>query len=286
MPNPERKQKRVDIIILNYNGRDDTIECLESLREIDYQAHRITLIDNGSIDGTAEAVAELFPQVNLIRSEENLRFAGGNNLAFEKTLEEGFDYALMLNNDTVVESDFLTEMVETAESNPEIGLVGAKMYYYDHPNVIWFAGGRANIFLARMRHIGIGETDRGQYEEPKEMDFLNGACLLVRCEVLKDIGLLDEDFFLYGEDFDLCLRAVKKGYKLYYQPRARIRHKVSRSTPHLKKLLYRYQSWIRLIRKHTPFYWWPLQYANLVCEFIPLVTGFIYRKIRFSRVGK
>ena len=223
--------------------------------------------------------------MNLIRSDENLRFGGGNNLALKRTLAEGFDYALLMNNDTVVESDFLTQLVNLAEADDKIGMTGPKMYYYKPDNVIWFAGGKVNMTFARMRHYGIGEVEKGQHGKIREVNFLNGACVLIKRKLLEDIGLFDEDFFLYGEDLDLCLRAYKKGYKLMYQPRARIYHKVSRSSSPLKKLVYRYQSWLRLMRKHTPFYVRPLQYANLIGEFIPLVIGYLLRKIRFHKSG-
>lgn len=277
------KDKKVDIIILNYNGKHDTLECLRSLKGVNYSGYRITVVDNGSADGSADAIAKEYPDANLIRSKENLRFGGGNNLAMKKSLEEGFEYVLLLNNDTVVESDFLSQLVKMAESDDSIGMTGPKMYYYDHHTVIWFAGGYVNMNIARMRHYGIGEIESGKHGKVKEVNFLNGACLLIKRKVLEDIGLFDEDFYLYGEDVDLNLRASKAGYKLMYQPRARIFHKVSRSSPPVKKLFYRYDSWVRLIRKHTPVYFRPLQYAYLIGEFIPLVFGFLRRQLRFSR---
>ena len=272
---------KVEIIILNYNGRDDTIECLESLDRITYENFHITIIDNGSADNLGPVVREKFSGVRYIYSPENLRFAGGNNLALRKALEESCDYVLLLNNDTVAEPDFLDKLVETGESSGEIGLVGAKMYYYDPPNVIWFAGGKMDVRFAYMRHLGIGQKDDGSLDTPQEMTFLNGACLLIKSEVLRKAGLLDEDYFLYGEDQDYCLRAQRAGFRLYYQPAARIRHKVSRSTPAFRKLIFRYRSWFTLIRKHTPLYWRPLQYGNLIAEFIPLAIGYLKRKAVF-----
>lgn len=273
----------VDIIILNYNGKEDTLECLESLQYLDYDNVRLTLVDNGSSDGTVDAVAAKYPEVNLIKSPENLRFAGGNNLALQNTIDENFDYALLLNNDTTVKSDFLNKLVEAAESDPAIGLAAGKMYYYDHPNTIWFAGGKSNVHFAFMRHIGIGKEDDGSFDDIREVTFLNGACLLIKCDALKRIGLLDEEFFLYGEDLDFGIRAQKAGFKLHYQPDSIIWHKISKSTPPVKKLMYRYKSWVLLIRKHTSIYWRPLQYGNLFLEFIPLVIGFCLRKLRFRK---
>ena len=279
---PSPQYPRVDIIVLSYNGKEDTLECLESLRNLDYPNYRTTVVDNASADGSADAVADNFPEVNLIRSPVNLRFAGGNNLALKSTLKEDFQYALLLNNDVVCEPDFLSLMVNSAESRPDVGLAAPKIRYYQPREMLWFAGGSLNLKFAYMRHRGIGQMDRGQFDIPDTQDFLNGACLLVKAEVFRKTGLLDEDFFLYGEDLDFCIRARKAGYTLWYEPSAIIYHKVSRSSPPLKKLQYRYRAWIQVAAKHTPIYFRPLQAGNLLLEFIPLVFGFIARKIRFA----
>ena len=238
---------RVEIIILNYNGREDTRECLHSLESLDYPNYHITIIDNGSQDGLGELVKRDFPQVRYIYSPVNLRFAGGNNLAIKQAMAEGFDYVLLLNNDTVVDRSFLKFWVEAIQA------------------------------------FGIGQKDDGQFDKVKEVSFLNGACLLIKAEVVAKIGMLDEDYFLYGEDVDFCLRARKAGYRLVYEPRAKIWHKISRSTPQLRKLVYRYKSWFTLMRKHSPIYWRPIQIANLLFEFIPLVVTFLKRKAKFAR---
>lgn len=274
---------RVEIIILNYNGREDTRECLHSLESLDYPNYHITIIDNGSQDGLGELVKRDFPQVRYIYSPVNLRFAGGNNLAIKQAMAEGFDYVLLLNNDTVVDRSFLKFLVEAIQASGEFGLGAPKMYYFNPTDVIWFAGGMIDIKRAYLRHFGIGQKDDGQFDKVKEVSFLNGACLLIKAEVVAKIGMLDEDYFLYGEDVDFCLRARKAGYRLVYEPRAKIWHKISRSTPQLRKLVYRYKSWFTLMRKHSPIYWRPVQIANLLFEFIPLVVTFLKRKAKFAR---
>ncbi len=273
----------VEIIILNFNRRDDTIECLASLAKIDYPRYHITLLDNGSKDGLGDAIHHKFSDIRYIYSPVNLRFAGGNNKLIEQALAEGYELILLLNNDTVVSTDFLTKMVEAAMSDAKIGAVGAKMMYYDQEDIIWFAGGIVDIRRAYMRHFGIGKKDQRKYNHPGEVSFLNGACMLVKSAVFRDIGLLDEGFFLYGEDLDFCLRATAAGWKLYYEPSAKIWHKVSRSVPTAKKMLYRYQSWFRIIRKHSDFRWRPIQLINLSTEFVPLAVGYIRRMTRFAR---
>lgn len=276
---------KVEIIILNYNGKDDTLECLASLRKLDYPYFHITVVDNGSSDGLRETVKSEFPEIDYIYSDINLRFAGGNNLAIKEALTQDYDYILLLNNDTVAAPDFLRYLVETCECDEHIGMAGPKMYYFRPPNVIWFAGGRVDIRFAYMRHIGIGKKDDGSFDNPGCVGFLNGACVLIKTETLRQIGLFDEGFFLYGEDLDLCIRAVNAGWKLYFQPKAKIWHKVSRSTPKIKKLIYRYESWLGIIKKHTKFYWRPFQIANLLLEFIPLAAGYIARMVSFKRSG-
>ena len=281
----QKNTPSVKIIILNYNGREDTLECLHSLENLDYPNYHITIVDNGSQDGLGQEVKQDFPQVRYIYSPVNLRFAGGNNLAIIQAMSKGFEYILLLNNDTIVDHSFLKFLVESAQSSGEIGLCAPKMLYFNPSDTIWFAGGTIDIRRAYLRHIGIGQKDDGRFDKLKEVSFLNGACLLIKAEVIDKIGMLDEDYFLYGEDVDYCLRARKAGYRLVFEPRARIWHKVSRSTPQFRKLVYRYRSWFTLMRKHSPIYWLPVQIANLLFEFIPLVVTFLKRKSKFTKRG-
>lgn len=279
------KRPSVNIIVLNFNRRDDTLECLQSLQNLDYSNFKVTLVDNGSSDGTVNAVESRFPHVRIIALPENLRFAGGNNAALKKTMEEDFDYALLLNNDTVVDNGFLYEMIAIAEYSPHIGLVCPKIYYFNPPDVIWFAGGKINLNLAYARHIGIGRIDRGQFDEPREVGWLSGACLLIKREVLDKVGLLDEGFFLYTEDVDYSLRVKKAGYSLCYAPKARVWHKVTRSTSTWRKHILRVKGWLRLLGKHSPGYLRPLQWSFLAAEIIPLALGFVLRKARNLKRG-
>ncbi|MBL7191106.1 glycosyltransferase family 2 protein [bacterium] len=285
MKSKRNKYPSVDIIVLNFNRCDDTLQCLESLVELDYPNFRVTLTDNGSTDGTVSAVRMKYPKVNIIALKENLRFAGGNNTAMKRALKEGFDYVLLLNNDTIADDDFLKYMVQAAELSPKIGMVCPKIYYHVPPDVIWFAGGKINLNFAYARHIGIGKKDSGQFNSAGITGWLSGACLLIKREVIDKVGFLDDGFFLYSEDMDYSLRVRKAGYELYYQPKAFIWHKVSRSTPTLRKHLLRLKAWQRVINKHSPKYLRPLQWSFLALELIPLALGFILRRLRFLRKG-
>ncbi len=219
---------KVAIIIVNWNGLKDTIECIESVKKIDYPDYEIIVIDNGSEKFDADILEKKFSsEIGIIRNKENLGFAGGNNIGIRYALENGADFVLLLNNDTVVDKGFLSEMIRVASLDNRIGAVGPKIYFYSEINKIWFAGGKINKILTKGEMIGYGEIDQGRYDTEKETDFITGCCLLVKREVFEKIGLLSEEYFVYYEDTDWCLRARKSGFKCVYAPKAEIWHKAS-----------------------------------------------------------
>ncbi|MDP2208982.1 MAG: glycosyltransferase family 2 protein, partial [Bacteroidota bacterium] len=167
----------VYIIVLTWNGKKDTLECLSSLKGIVYPNYRVLVVDNASVDGTAEQVRTQFPDVELIVNKDNLRFAGGNNVGIEYALSKYADYILLLNNDTTVDKTFIDELVSTAESDTQIGMVGPKMYYYSNPNRIWYAGGKIEWWKGWISHIGVREIDNEQYDQTEETDFVSGCCI-------------------------------------------------------------------------------------------------------------
>jgi len=249
-------QPNVAIILINYFGEEDTLECLESLKRISYRNYKIYLIDNS--EPAQEKLAVLTcDEVMYINSGENLGFAGGNNLGICKALQDRADYFLLLNNDTTGDPRFLSEMVEVAESARGIGMVGAKILYHDEPNRIWFAGGRIDWKRGLTTHIGIDELDSKQYDATTKTDFVCGCALLVKKEVVEKIGLLDEDYFLYAEDVDWSARAVRSGYNLVMAPKAQVYHKISRTTGTAQSPLYAYyftRNKLLLMKKHQPFF--------------------------------
>ncbi len=220
----------VYIIVLTWNGKKDTLECLSSLKGIVYPNYRVLVVDNASVDGTAEQVRTQFPDVELIVNKDNFRFAGGNNVGIEYALSKNADYILLLNNDTTVDKTFIDELVTTAQSDIQIGMVGPKMYYYTDPNRIWYAGGKIEWWKGWISHKGVREIDNGQFDQTTETDFVSGCCILVKREVVEKVGMLDPAYYIYGEDVDWCVRASRAGYKLMYEPKAKIWHKLSVST--------------------------------------------------------
>lgn len=238
--------KNIYISILNYNGAKDTIECLESLQKVQrdgFELH-ILVIDNASKE--TFVLPKDFQQkysVTIVRTEENKGFAGGNNVAMKLALEKGADYVLLLNNDTTVHENFLTELFSTAESDEKIGIVAPKIYFVkgsefhkdryktgDIGNVIWYAGGIFDWGNVIGSHRGVDEVDHGQYDTKEPTAFASGCCMLIKIEVLQKIGLFDEKYFLYYEDNDLVFRVKKAGYKIMYSPKAVVWHKNASST--------------------------------------------------------
>ena len=233
LKNSQKPIPLIHIIVLNWNGYNDTVECLESLQKVNYPDYKIILIDNGSRDGSVQKLKERFgkdEKIKIIANEENLGFAGGNNVGIEYAMEKGADAVLLINNDTIVDENFLVELVKAAEENKRAGVLGSKIYYESDPKRIWSAGGKVNRLLTKGVHIGYDEIDERQYDEIKKCDYLTGCCLLVKKEVVKKIGVLADDYFLYYEDTDYCLRARKAGYDCLYVPASKIWHKISRSS--------------------------------------------------------
>ena len=223
----KRLYPKVSIIILNWNGLEDTVECLESLKDIDYPNYEIIVVDNGSTDGSCDFLKANFPYVRLIENNENLGFAEGNNCGIRQASGK---YVLLLNNDVVVDRYFLKELVNVAESDPAIGAVGAVAYYYDDPQRIWQAAGMISWNRGRIRIVGRNEVDEGQFNEVTEVDYVPGCSMLVRRELFERVGYLDPKYFVYYDETDWCIRAQRAGYRVLYAPRAKVWHKVSASS--------------------------------------------------------
>jgi GT2 family glycosyltransferase len=246
----------VSVIILNWNRSRDTCECLESVFKIRYPNYSVVVVDNGSDDGSAAEIEKAFDRVLVIRNEDNLGYAEGNNVGIRHALESGADYIWLLNNDTVVDRDALIAMVELAERDHGIGILGSKIYYFDQPEILWFAGATIDWKRAVSAHTGRLEKDTGQYEVEKEVDRVTGCSMLIRRKALEKVGLFDEKFFLYAEEVDLCVRAWKKGFRNYYVPKSIVYHKISVSTGENSVPVYAYyntRNFLYLIRKNVPF---------------------------------
>lgn len=242
----------VSIITVNFRDKQVTTDLLESLRKVSYNNIELLLVDNGMLsDETAHFEAH-YPGVKVINSEENLGFAGGNNLAI--TQAKG-DYVLLLNNDTIVPEGFLEPLVQLLEDKPQAGMVSPKIYYYDEPARLQYAGmGSLDFRTGRGHDPAKMQIDKGQFDQVRETDFTHGACMLIKRKILEDIGLLTEDYFLYYEELDFCLRTREHDWKLYFTPHTHILHRESISVGKFSPLKTYYMSrnrWL-LISRFAP----------------------------------
>ena len=238
--------RKIAIVILNWNGKEDTLECLKSLEKLKtgkkYQLQTF-VVDNASVDGTVEAIKERYENINVIKNRENLGFAEGNNVGIRKALRNESDYIVLLNNDTITDANLLINLLASLEESPQVGIVSPKIYFAkgfefhkgrykksDLGRVIWYAGGKIDWDNILGSHRGVDEVDKRQYDQSSQTDFATGCCMAIRSEVFKKIGLFDREYFLYLEDMDLCQRAKKAGFEILYSPKGHLWHKVARSS--------------------------------------------------------
>lgn len=204
------------VVILNWNGRDYLEACLTALMAQEPPPDRVVLVDNGSSDGSAEFVRERFPQVAVRENGGNLGFAAGNNAALR---DETAEVVVLLNPDVVLSSGALAALAGALDTEPSIGIAGAKLWYPDG-ETIQHGGGYITHPQALPGHYGIGRPDAGDHDAAREVEYVIGAATALRRSMLDEIGLLDEGYFLYFEDVDLCARARRAGYRVVYRPQA------------------------------------------------------------------
>ena len=223
---------KVFVIILNWNGKKDTLGCLSSLELSDYPKDLLSIIvvDNGSADGSPGAIHNSFPNVTLLSNSENRGFAQGNNIGAQVARKHHADFIFFLNNDTIIEQKTISELVRAFDRHPNAGAVSPKIFFdYKGKKSIWFAGGEIDWANMYGKHIGVNESDYGQYDQERQTGFCTGCAMMVKREVFEKVGLFDERFFAYYEDSDLSVRAKKVGFELWYVPKARLFHKNARS---------------------------------------------------------
>ncbi len=234
---------KVTAVVLNWCNEEVTRACLASLAASDYRPLAVLLVDNGSPDGSGERLREAFPEVDFLQTGANLGYAGGNNRGIVRAMEEGADFVLVVNNDIVLAPDAVSHLVRTAlggaeevrrslcgrlrrrgAKNGPVGGVSPKILYHHDPARIWFGGGCFSPLRGLGLHLREGERDDRLEEGPGEISFMTGACCLLSARALQEVGGFDENFFAYVEDADLSLRLLRAGYRLLYQPRARVLH--------------------------------------------------------------
>ncbi len=245
---------KVFIIILNWNRKEDTLACLESLIRINIAEHSVSLVvvDNASTDDSAKVLKKELKSLTfkkkklngvLIKNKENLGFTGGNNTGIRLAYNSKADYVVLLNNDTLVDENFLVEIVKYANENNSVGLISPKIYFApgfefhkdrysvkDKGKVIWYMGGKMDWNNIYGTNEGVDEVDQGQFESPHTTDFATGACMLISKSVIEKVGYLDDSYFMYLEDVDLSERVRRAGYEVRVVPQSKVWHKVAQSS--------------------------------------------------------
>ncbi len=248
--------RKIAVVLLNYNGSADTVDCIASLLKTDTSGITLSIIvvDNASreeekqvlenaIQKLKEKSAQVKTILSLIKNDKNLGFSGGNNVGIKKALAERADAVMILNNDTVVDKDIFQVLVKRLFEKEEIGVVVPKIYFYpgdeyhkdryskkDRGKVIWYMGGKIDWKNLIGYHKGVDEVDTGQFESVEETEYATGACLLVKSKVLEAVGLFDDKYFLYYEDADLSFRIKQKKYTIVVDSEAKVWHKNAKSS--------------------------------------------------------
>lgn len=236
----------ISFITVCYNGLSDTCELIESLQNtIHSVSYEIVVVDNASTHNEAGELQKRYPEIKTIRSERNLGFAGGNNIGIHEARGE---YVFLINNDTYIESDGFSYLIERLESHPEIGAVSPKIRFAFPPQNIQFAGFTPlSSITLRNSSIGFGHPDDGGFDTPHPTPYLHGAAMMLKRETIEKVGLMPEAYFLYYEEMDWCTQMTNAGFELWYEPRCTVFHKESQSTGQLSKLRTYYLTRNRLL---------------------------------------
>lgn len=264
-------EKKVSIILVNYNGKEYNAKCIDSILKsrdnYDGQIIRkqIIIVDNASSDNSVAVLKEKYymegqesARIEFILLEQNFGFAAANNRGIERAEQWGADYVLLLNNDTEIEPEMIQCLLECADRHPQ-SVISPKIYYSDDRRRIWSAGGSLSRVIKKIRHDGLNQIDKGQFEKERKIEFATGCCLLIPRTVLALAGNLDERFFLYYEDVEYSLRLQKLNVSIYYCPKAQMYHKVGASSKGTKSSLCDYyisRNWLLCYKENLGSRYW------------------------------
>jgi GT2 family glycosyltransferase len=251
------------LIVLSWNGREDTLACLASLTALRDADTEVVVVDNGSTDGSVEAVRAAHPDVHVVENGRNLGFAGGNNAGLRHAFEHGGQWAVLVNNDATLAPDAIDRLRRAAVEHPAAGMLAGKVFFDEPPDRIWFAGQRFwPAFGYSGRPRGYGRRDGPRYRRAYRIDRAAGAFMAVSRRVVDAVGVLDDDLFAYVEDVDWCCRAREAGCEFWFVPDALAWHRVSASTggerASTHALYYGVRNTIAVSERHLPL-WRPLR---------------------------
>lgn len=263
---------KYNIIIVNYNSAKNLLNCLLSLQSQtnDLQSKTV-IVDNNSTDDSIKIIKQKYPYIKIVQNNDNLGFSRANNIAIKYCLEKSADYIYLINPDTISQSGSISSLLKTIKTHKNIGIVSAVLKVKKDGKELYDIGAKFNKILGRTKHI----HQTNQLNKNIEQELVSGCAMLIRKEVFKKIGYFDEQFFLYFEDSDFCLRARKAGFKIMVASKAVVNHKVSASfgEKSWKKIYYIAISNILFIKKNVLWYFWPLAYTYIFILIIKMIIS-------------
>ncbi len=271
--------KKVLISAINYRCSNEAIELIKSLKSLDYKNFDILILDNSETDDY-KPIKKAFPKVKLLINQ-NIGVSGGINQALNYAEKNNFDCLLMLDADVELDKNCLKEMVSVLVSNPDAAIIGAKSYYYNEKNILQDVSRIYHPFKGSLSR-DIGGADNGQFEAIKEVDYVWGGCLLFDVEKMKKIGRLDERYFLFYDTMDIQFRAKQLGYKIFYAPKAKLWHKVSRSQGGTSKIFdyYSIRNRILIVKKFNT------KFQKLIFYLYFFILAFPFKALKNLFLGK
>lgn len=270
----------VYIIILNWNGKDLTKECVESLLKVEYDNYKILVVDNGSSDGSVGVLLKRFTDIEVLELDDNFGYADGNNAGFRSLKKNKPKYIIFLNNDTLVDANFIEPLIKPLEVNQQNGQTVPKIYYANERNTIWYAGGKVNLWIGKISHIGIRRSDSSKYSHIKKTGYATGCCFAIRYDDFAQYNGFDTTFPMYAEDVDLSLRIRNDGKNVLFIPESKVWHKVSSSLGgefSFRKFWRKYKGNLILFKKHT----YILQRVTIMLSWIILIPFKIVNLLYF-----
>ena len=279
--------KKVAVVIVNWNGKSNTLECLRSLSVTAYpKPFDIIVVDNSSTDNSVSTIRRHFANVYLLPCRTNLGFSGANNEGIRLALRRSAEYIFIVNNDTLFASNTIVDLVQSMECRSTCGIAGPKIYFApgyefhkqrykqkEYGKVIWYAGGIIDWANVAGFHRGVDEVDYGQYNKEEETDFVSGCAMMVKRSVFEKVGIFDERFYLYYEDLDFNIRTKKAGFSLIYVPSSILWHKNAGSSHSGSNLQDYYLTRNRLL--------FGFRYAKLSTK-----LSLLKESVRLARVGR
>lgn len=284
------KREGLGVVVLNYNKKQDLLLCIKSIYASDYPKLSVVVVDNNSSDGSADAVANAYPDAPLIRNPVNTGVSKGRNLGWRYAKKHfDFEYIIFLDDDTEVEPDYFSKIIKTYQEHPEAGIVTGKAYIDKNTKAFCSVGISVNLYTGIIYDIGVGEKDTGQYNKACYREACGGFAYSARRELFDTLGAFDERYSPYGwEDVDFCLKAKKAGYKTYYIPDAVVVHKGTKAgrdpipayeRNKIKNYLFLLKQHTNIVQKLCCSICIPFKGFYIICEMI--LTG--HAKVIFSQ---